>query len=451
MQFLLNDQLVDKALGAQVPALDYLRHQARLKGVKCGCREGDCGACNVLLGGMEGADPVYRSRSSCLLLLGHVQGKHLVTIEGLNQYQLNLVQQTILEENASQCGFCTPGLIICVYDYLCNSKELDPEEGVTAVEGVICRCTGYASIRRAIKKISAHYLSRLDPHEDRIPALVREKALPPYFANAGQKLSNLRNPPIKGDLIVAGATDLLIQRPLEVSRSKLFFLSNLDKIKKEEQRVIIGSGVTAEQLKNAGLIFSKHMDLIGAQTLRNAATVGGNIINASPIGDLCVMLLALNAALALKLDNKLRTLELKDFFLGYKQIDLKPGEILENISYFNTGEDLRFNFEKVSKRQHLDIASVNSGCAIRVKKKKIQWASLSAGGVAPIPLFLEKTSAFLVNKSLDPETVILASRIAASEVSPISDVRGSKTYKSRLLRRLILAHFVTLFDLEIIP
>jgi xanthine dehydrogenase small subunit len=216
------------------------------------------------------------------------------------------------------------------------------------------------------------------------------------------------------------------------------------------------------------------MDRIASVQIRRRATVGGNLVNASPIGDLAVLCLALGVELSIVREKgragtgpagggttpsggggnaaaEKRKLALADFFLGYKKLDLRSGEFIETIDFPLPDDASYINFEKVSRRTHLDIASVNSAVRIEAEPGKrsegvtIKTARLSAGGVAPVPLYLKKTSEGLAGKPVEAGTVLEAAASADGEVSPISDIRGSKTYKRLLLRQLIFVHFITLF------
>jgi xanthine dehydrogenase small subunit len=187
------------------------------------------------------------------------------------------------------------------------------------------------------------------------------------------------------------------------------------------------------------------MDLIASLPIRNCATIGGNIINASPIGDMTIFFLALNASLVLNDGKNHRKILLNDLFKGYKQLDKSDDEYLEYIEFKLPSQNSYFNFEKVSKRTHLDIASVNSAMYIEVIDNIITNIRISAGGVSPIPLYMENTSRFLLHKEIKMETVTEALPIIQSEISPISDVRGSEDYKRLLLNQLFKAHFIELF------
>jgi xanthine dehydrogenase small subunit len=189
------------------------------------------------------------------------------------------------------------------------------------------------------------------------------------------------------------------------------------------------------------------------------ATVAGNIVNASPIGDFTIFFLALDAQLELiqassngiaPQGESSRTLSLRQLYKGYKQLDKKPGEQIKQLWFTIPGKNSLFNFEKVSKRTHLDIASVNSAIHLKIDNGIIENAGISAGGVGPIPMYLQKTSDFFKGKTISREMVLHATEIAQTEISPISDARGTKEYKTLLLGQLIKAHFLTFFpELEI--
>ena len=227
---------------------------------------------------------------------------------------------------------------------------------------------------------------------------------------------------------------------------------SLKKIYKESNNCIVGPSATVTDLQESKTFnealpeFRNYVRLISSTPIRNMATIAGNIINASPIGDFSIFFLALNAQLTLmNNEQEQRTIALDKLYKGYKQLDKSPAEYIEKISFEIPGPSSLFHFEKVSKRTHLDIASVNSAIALRMEADTIKEARISAGGVAPIPLFLEKTSQFLAGKTINEELIFQVIEIMQSEISPISDARGSKEYKALLLGQLIKAHFIKLF------
>jgi xanthine dehydrogenase small subunit len=403
---------------------------------------------------------IYESMTSCLLPLGNIHGKHIVTIEGLNlPGKLNPVQTAMAEEGATQCGFCTPGFVVSLAGYCLNGKE----NPVAAVDGNICRCTGYKSIERAAKKIEALMYTRNE--EDPVSFLTKNEILPSYFSGVKDRLLLLdnevqdagvfaseKNPASK---ILGGGTDLYVQKPEEMVHSASRFVfdeTEFNGIYKEGNRCIVGSSATVTDLKESIVMresfpqFHRFAKLISSTPIRNMATIAGNLANASPIGDMTIFFLALNASITLiplhaeKADGNSRTIQLRDFYRGYKQLAKEAGELIAHISFEQPGEKDFFNFEKVSKRTHLDIASVNSAIYLKFNGNIVSAASVSAGGVGPVPMYLVRTSAFLTGKTFSSETIEEAIDIMKKEISPITDTRGSKEYKSLLLGQLLKAH-----------
>lgn len=454
-RFLVNETLVHTTVPAGTVLLDVVRRELGLMGTKEGCREGDCGACGVLVGDRVGDGMRYTTAASCLLPVGDVHGKHVVTIEGLNGDELSPVQQVIVDEGATQCGFCTPGIVIALTGFLLNGETYSFEDAVAAIEGNICRCTGYTAIQRACRRL-ATYPDLFDRAGRRVESLVRARVLPEYFLDVESRLDTIEPASARGTadpVLVGGGTDLFVQRADQLCREELEFLSrrsDLHGIRQESDQVIVGSATTTEELKQSAVLdeaipgWTRAFGLVSSTLIRNRATVGGNLVNASPIGDLSVILLALGCAVSVRGED-VRVIPLSRFFLGYKRVDLCPGEHITSVRIPVPPRGSRFNFEKVSRREHLDIASVNSAMLITDSDGMIGSLGLSAGGVAPVPLFLSQAVAHLRGRTVSRDTVEAALRVVAREISPISDVRGSAEYKSRLLRRLIVAHFVRCF------
>ncbi len=457
--FFLNDRLVCTQKPAGSALIDFIRSDHHLTGTRIGCREGDCGACTVLLGRLEGWRVRYRSVASCLYPLADAAACHVITIEGLNRAELTPVQQVFVSEGASQCGFCTPGLVLSLTGFLLNSKTLSLEEALCAIEGNLCRCTGYMSIRRALDRLLLELRQRLEAAADRLLALIDLGVLPAYFTAMPPKLEDLTRRESEAlsqgsALIVAGATDLAVQRGPELSGMELKFLSRqqeLSSIWSDSKRIFIGAAVTVSDLMESDLLhrawpsLRNALFLVSSEQIRNRATVGGNIVNASPIGDLSVILLALDATIGLRLHETLREMKLRDFFIAYKKTALGRSELLTWVSIPVRPEGALFHFEKVSRRRLQDIASVNSAMTLDMSGERIRIAHVSAGGVAAIPLYLEGVSKVISGQDVSVELVRNAMDQAEKEISPISDVRGSARYKRILLRRLLFAHFLELF------
>jgi xanthine dehydrogenase small subunit len=466
--FFLNDreQALSRNLGAVL--LDVLREDLGLTGTKDGCREGDCGACMVLLGTPRPEGVRYQTVNSCLLPIGDAAGRHVVTIEGLDRQDPGPVHQALLEEGAIQCGFCTPGLVIALTGFFLSGAPLSATEGIAALGGNICRCTGYVAIRRAIARLCEQFpdlepAERLSPSA-RVAALVERRVLPRYFLDVPDRLRGLvqnsaaeasgEESDARSSVLVAGGTDLFVTQADALRGAELTFLSrreDLQEIRLEDDLCCIGAATPLTAIEESPVIrrllpgLGRHFERIASSPIRNRATVAGNIVNASPAGDLSVMFLALDASVVLALGAGRRTIRLRDFFRSYKVVDMAEEEMIVEINFPIPDAATRFDFEKVGRRVRLDIASVNSALRLRFQDDRIVEAHVAAGSVAPIPLYLRKTSAFLRGRPISAATARAAAAVAGGEISPISDVRGSADYKRALLQRLIPVHFLTMF------
>ena len=465
IQFILNQKEISTALPQAVLLLDFIRYQQNLTGTKIGCREGDCGACTVLVGEIINGELVYRSVTSCLMPLGNAHGKHIVTIEGVNVNGLNFIQQAFADEGATQCGFCTPGFIVSLAGFCLNEKENSCAAAIDAVNGNICRCTGYKSIERAAATIANKVAERKG--EDAITFAVANNILPSYFGEIKKRLvsSSLKTNGVVSSAagtmkFVGGGTDLYVQQHdtmVHTAVDLLFDKDHLNGIFQQGNKCVMGASVTVSDIL-ASPVFQqhfpdlyKHIKLVSSTQIRNMATIAGNFINASPIGDFTIFFLALDAQLILSDGSNSREISLRNLYKGYKKLDKKPEEFIEKI-YFNLpAVNSKFNFEKVCKRTHLDIASVNTAIHLTMNENVVTCAGLAAGGVGPVPAFLPKASSFLAGKKISPNVIDELISIAQTEITPISDARGTDQYKRFLLAQLIKAHFITLFPAVEIP
>lgn len=462
IQFILNNQTIKTSFAPGSTVLDFVRYHKRLMGTKIGCREGDCGACTILAGtlenlaaGRQGEKLVYRSMTCCLMPLANAQGKHILTVEGINGKELSAVQQALVDMNGTQCGFCTPGFVMSLTGFVLNPNESGYVDAIKSIDGNICRCTGYKSIERAAKILSDRLADK--PKTNTTEWLVKNDFIPAYFLDIKERLLHLRketenhSPKTDGSLIIGGGTDLIVQKHVQVKKvaiKNLFDNWDLKQITLENNKCSIGGSVTATEFSESPIIqnmfpdMEKYMKLISSTPIRNMATMAGNLVNASPIGDMTIFFLALNAQILLNNGNSSRTIYLKDFYKGYKQLDKNDDEFLEKIMFIKPSKGSVFNFEKVCKRTWLDIASVNSACLMQIGKDgTISDIHLSAGGIAPFPKYLSRTAAFLKGKIINTEVLTDAIKIMNKEIAPITDARGTKEYKRLLLRQLFLAHF----------
>lgn len=491
IKFILNEQDIETDLPAGTTVLDLVRYHQDLKGTKIGCREGDCGACTILVGELIDDRVRYRSMTSCLMPLANAAGKHIVTIEGINPSDGSLtpVQQAMVDESGTQCGFCTVGFVMSLTGFCVSKPQISKgststlADAISAMDGNICRCTGYKSIERAAARLS----------EPGAIATGFVGVVPEYFHSIANRLSSLPSAgqkaetrPVGSVPFVGGGTDLYVQKHDQMARSRaiaLLYSENLRGISDTGEHIEIGASATVTDLLESPVMNAifpdlyKHLKLVSSTPIRNMATLAGNFVNASPIGDMTVWFLALDAEIEIctspHVNNGVaRALSLRDLYLGYKQLAKQPDEMITAIRFKKPSGDFHFNFEKVCKRTYLDIASVNTAISLTVRAtpgegwlppvlsepgaiatgskvtQTIIDAHVSAGGVAPIPLYLKRTSEFLRGRVMNDETIAAANEIMQSEISPISDVRGTEQYKRLLLRQLFRAHFLELFTKE---
>jgi len=452
IEFILNNTHIQTQSPSGLSLLDFIRENQQLKSTKIGCREGDCGACTVLEGSIVHNQLVYKSIVSCLTPLINVQSKHIVSLEGLNMPNLSIVQQIMKDNAASQCGFCTPGFVVALTSHLIEKSD---RSSMDSIGGNICRCTGYKSIHRAAIQIDEIKKSLLLGSE--IQQMVQKAWLPEYFLEIESRIKDIKTPTMdisSYDISIGGGTDLMVQNLESVRKNQIRAIANFvpSNIKIENNCLIIGGAVSITDFIENHLILKYFKNikekfyLIASRQIRNMGSLAGNIVNASPIGDLSLILLALNAELVLvDHSGNERTLNLSDFFIAYKQIDLKDEELIKYIQINNVSQKSQINFEKVSKRTYLDIASVNTAISIQLKAGAIEEIYISAGGLSPIPMLLNKTMEFLGKKLLNLKLLEQSLDIIQSEISPINDIRGSKVYKRLLIRQLFLQHFLQLF------
>ena len=458
ISFILNNEKIttDKPSGSLL--LDFVRSDQSLKGTKIGCREGDCGACTVLIGNQEEGQMKYQQVTSCLTPIGNVKGKHVVTIEGLNMKNLSPVQQSMVNQAGTQCGFCTVGFVVSLTGFCLLNSKPTYENAIAAIDGNICRCTGYKSIERAALDIS-NTLEGKDTNET-ISWLVENKFIPTYFNQISDMLNelNLNTDSTQTGITAGGGTDLYVQNHLNLVDQQVDLIANYPElrfIRIKDKICSLGGGTTVSDLQNHKELniilpnLNEFIKLVSSSPIRNISTIAGNFVNASPIGDFTAIFLALNAIITLTEEDQNRSISLKYFYRGYKDLDKKPNEIITDISFDVPSENSYFNFEKVSKRKHLDIASVNSAALITISENVITNVHISAGGVGPIPTYLSNTATFLQGKELSLSTIKAANNVLQEEISPISDVRGTADYKRLLMRQLFYAHFIKLFPNQI--
>lgn len=473
IRFLLNGSEVEVEERSDRVVLDWLRRDRALVGTKEGCREGDCGACLALFGPARpprGRAPApWAAVPTCLLALGELDGRSLATIEGLAAAGPTPVMLALHAQGASQCGFCSPGVVVALTAFLLESPRVDAASALAAVDGNLCRCTGYASIRRAAAALVADFDGLPAPGPARLAALAARGVLPPALAASmsgppPEGAARARRPAADGaGLVLGGGTDWFVRHPDPEGAADgpdAAFTdrdASLTAIVRKDGLVEVGGGVSVRDFFASPLVLALAPALadyeraFASGPVRARATVAGNVANASPAGDLSAMLLALGARLALRPaggDGPRRVIPLEAFFRGYKETALRDGERIEAV-LLSDGPPREFSFLKASRRADLDIAAVDSALSFRRNGPAGSGAPedlrVSAGGVAPVPLLLADAAAVLEGRPVDAGLVARAASAAAAACSPISDVRGSAAYRRALVDRFVRAHCLRLF------
>ena len=459
LRFLVNDEEVALGdAGAGDSLLDFLRLRRGLLGAKEGCAEGDCGACTVLVGRLRDGRLRYEAVNSCIRLLPSLDGCHVVTVEHLAGADggLHPVQQAMIDCHASQCGFCTPGIVMALYALWLDRPRPTDAEARRALQGNLCRCTGYAPILRAASAFADYGL----PDGDRLMRN-REAAGARLAAMADGNRVELAGggaviPADADDLadmlasgpaatVVAGATDVgvWINKDLRDIAPAVFIgrLEELGRISAKDG--IIGIGATASYSDVEGALteavpgLADYWSRIGGWQIRNMGTIGGNIANGSPIADLPPVLIALGAELVLRKGGERRAMPLEAYFLDYGRQDLAPGEFVEEVRVPVPAEDARLGFYKVSKRRDEDISSVCAGFMVRVREGRVEEARLAFGGMAETPRRAEAAEDALHGLAWGEDAFEAAGQALEKDFTPISDWRASAEYRALVARNLL--------------
>ncbi|WP_295807846.1 xanthine dehydrogenase small subunit [uncultured Nitratireductor sp.] len=445
--------------------LDYLRLRQRLTGTKEGCAEGDCGACTVLVGRLRHGDLAYESVNACIRFLGSLDGCHVVTVEHLRRADgtLHPVQQAMVDHHGSQCGFCTPGFVMSLYALWMREPQLSERAIEKALQGNLCRCTGYEPIVRAAQAVSdygdvasdplaterAAVIAALEAMKDGVRVEIgsgRERLLIP--ADVDDFAAILEAEPKA--TIVAGATDVgLWVTKFMREISPVVFIGGLDGlhgIDEQDGIITIGAGVS---YTGAFALLEKRIpalgaliDRIGGEQVRNMGTIGGNIANGSPIGDTPPPLIALGATLTLRRGKARRTIPLEDFFIDYGKQDRVPGEFVEAVHVPVPDASSRFAVWKLSKRRDEDITAVLGAFDLRIADGRVEAARIAYGGMAATPKRAKSVEKALVGKPWTEKTVEAALSAYEGDFQPISDMRASADYRMMAAKNLLRRFYV---------
>ncbi|MBP5982009.1 MAG: xanthine dehydrogenase small subunit [Halomonas sp.] len=467
IEFLLNGVPKQCTVSPDTSILTLLRENLRATGTKEGCASGDCGACTVAIGGLSDTPRAYTSANACITPAHQLQGKALVTIEGLAVGgQLHPAQAAMIECHGSQCGFCTPGVVMSLFTLYespnTDTFSLTPQQLEESLGGNLCRCTGYRPIRDAALQMHAHPYERPDWYNATLPEATPSSENTPsadecFFIQPTSLVdltaARMRFPNAH---LVAGGTDLWLESTqrlasldqlIDVTRVKELLTLEADEFN-NQPGWWVGAGVTYTQLEpllNSHFpAFSHLLQRLGSQQIRNRGTLGGNIANASPIGDTPPVLLALGAWVELASTIGTRCLPLENFFKGYKQTALAADEVLSRIFIPKPSNTHALRVWKLSKRREDDISAVLGAFSYRLEKDTLHDVRIAFGGMDAIPkraLTMEKR---LEGKKITADSFRAAQAAIAQDFTPMSDVRGSDVYRQQAAANLVERFYLTL-------
>lgn len=470
IQFLLNQEMrTEHALDPNLTVLRYLREQVRKTGTKEGCASGDCGACTVTVAEVmsdEQATPRlrYRTLNACLTLMPALHGKQLITVEDLrHRGRLHGVQQAMVNCHGSQCGFCTPGFVMSLFTLQKNHRPGDPHQAHEALAGNLCRCTGYRPILAAAQQACGqHEADQFDEAEAH--TIARLQALPArgtveldgdgnrcFAPGSVAELAELyvRHPQAR---LLAGGTDLALEvTQLHRTLPVMIYVGDVADMKgihATDNHLHIGAAtpltdchaVLAREYPDFGELLQRFASL----QIRNQGTLGGNIGNASPIGDSPPLLIALGASIVLRRGARQRELPLEDFFLDYRVTAREQGEFIESIRVPRATPQRVFRAYKVSKRLDDDISAVCAAFNLALRDGVVVDARVAFGGMAATPKRARACEAALNGMPWSQDSVEHACAALAQDFTPLSDFRASREYRLLTAQNLLRKCFIEL-------
>ncbi|WP_370630518.1 xanthine dehydrogenase small subunit [Moritella sp. 24] len=446
-------------LSPNTTVLNFLRQEEAKKGTKEGCASGDCGACTVVLGDVVDGRIRYTSVNACITFVSALHGKQLITVEDLKSKDgsLHQVQQALVDFNGTQCGYCTPGFVMSMFALSKNTPSADKHAIFEALAGNLCRCTGYRSIIDsalslaeqphvvdAFERLEAETVAKLNTIERSGTQVLIGDGQQAYSPDNIADLAALlvKHPDAR---IVAGGTDLALEvtqfhRPINTLIS-VGHVAEMKDISVTDTHIEIGAARSlTDSYGTLALYFPDFGDLLhrfASLQVRNQGTIGGNIGNASPIGDTPPALIALNAQVELRCGNAVRLMDLEDYFVGYKVTAQKAAEFITKIIIPLPTEDQVFRTYKLSKRIDDDISAVLGAFNITLKNNVVMDVRLAFGGMSATPMRAQHAEQILLGARWEYESVDAAMQALAKDFSPLSDFRASKEYRSLAAKNLL--------------
>jgi xanthine dehydrogenase small subunit len=440
------------------PLVEFLREKRGLVGTKVGCGEGDCGACTVLVGRPFAGTLRYRTISSCLQAMYQLDGTHVVTIEGLTpRAGLSPVQQAMVEHHASQCGYCTPGIVAALEGVFEANAAVDPATLRTGLTGNLCRCTGYLPILEAGLAVDHASVTRLGsryPSPEMADELAARVSRPIRIEHEGRIIFS----PVKlddavafraqhpGSLIVSGGTETgLARNKRGIDPPRILSLSRIPElaaIKQEKNVLSVGASVTWTDLEEFARVGPPLVHELtrrfGSPQIRNAGTLVGNIAYGAAVADSLCLLLVAGAELEVIGPGGSRRERVEGFHRGPRQTRLAANEIITRVVIPLPGPNELVKLYKISKRKEIDTSTFRAAIRIDARGGLIRAAAVAFSGVGPTATRLPLTETFLVGKMFSESTFLQAGKRARAEVEPISDVRGSSRYRLQLAENILV-------------
>jgi xanthine dehydrogenase small subunit len=453
---------------AFAPLAEFLRAELGLTGTKIVCAEGDCGACTVLVGKLQGRTLCYHTLTSCIQSLFQLDCKHIITIEGLKENgDLSPVQEALVNHHGSQCGFCTPGIVMALTQLFDADRDADRAALKTALTGNLCRCTGYVPI---LESALAADRARIRPLADRFEtqAMVQDFELhtpvpvmiaaahtdgdgPHHLYYSPRQLADAvafkaRHPDAT---LISGGTELgLMRNKTGAHPPKLLSLSGvagMSQIHVDLGSLVVGANATWAQLEAFTRTrlpeIHKMTRLFASPQIRNVATLAGNIAYGSPVADSSSLLMIAEAVIELAGKNGPRRVPIADFFKGYKTVDIQRDELIARVVIPLPADGEVWKLYKVSKRKEMDITTFRAAVRIGQSGEMITRAAVAISGASSRARRLPETEAFLAGKPFSEETFRKAGRRARAEIEPISDLRGSRAYRLQLVENVLLKFY----------
>jgi xanthine dehydrogenase small subunit len=442
--------------------LQHLREDLHCTGTKEGCAEGDCGACTVVVGSLEEGGLQLKAVNACIQFTPTLDGKALFTVEDLQQADgvLHPVQQALVECHGSQCGFCTPGFAMSLWGMYLKQENrpacAPPRAEIDdALSGNLCRCTGYRPIIDAARRMGE--LPRVGFDRVALAAQLRalERETGTVYSADGQAFHAPRSleelaaarAAHPDAVLLAGSTDvgLWVTKQMRILPD-IIYLGHVPELKRIEERdgaIEIGAGAT---LQDAYAAVCRHYprelqelwQRFASLPIRNAGTLGGNVANGSPIGDSMPWLIALGSELIVRGPDGERAMALEDFYLGYQQKDLRPGEFVQAVRVPLPRAGLAFRTYKLAKRFDQDISAVCAAFALELDDAgTVRNARIAFGGMAATPKRAASAEAALVGRAWDDAAVREAMRALAGDYAPLSDMRASSAYRMQTAQNLL--------------